>query len=102
TANSSSVANLKNAWMTQSQRSRYIKAGGIIAFVLVIFFLLAPAEKRANIGKIVGEHTPQLGHQGGHVPSDPSYGTSKCTKPSAPSKPILQYAIMIDAGSTGS
>lgn len=34
--------------------------------------------------------------------SDPSVGKTKCTKSSDPSKPIIQYALMIDAGSTGS
>lgn len=28
--------------------------------------------------------------------------TTKCTKPHDPSKPLIQYALMIDAGSTGS
>lgn len=28
--------------------------------------------------------------------------TEKCTKPYHPSKPLIQYALMIDAGSTGS
>lgn len=34
--------------------------------------------------------------------SDPSAGTTKCSKSSDPSKPIVQYVLMIDAGSTGS
>lgn len=32
----------------------------------------------------------------------PPSGVAKCTKPLDPSKPLLQYAVMIDAGSTGS
>ena len=36
------------------------------------------------------------------MPSDASYGTTKCTKSFDKSKPIVQYALMIDAGSTGS
>lgn len=39
---------------------------------------------------------------GGQAPSDPSYGTEKCTKSYARDKPIVQYVLMIDAGSTGS
>lgn len=39
---------------------------------------------------------------GGQTASDPSLGTTKCSKSSDKSKPIVQYAIMIDAGSTGS
>ncbi|MCJ1224305.1 Guanosine-diphosphatase [Toensbergia leucococca] len=34
--------------------------------------------------------------------SDPSLGTTKCSKSSSPDKPLIQYALMIDAGSTGS
>jgi hypothetical protein len=35
----------KAAWMNQGQRARYLKAGGLIAFVLLIFWFLAPGEK---------------------------------------------------------
>lgn len=36
------------------------------------------------------------------MPSDSSYGTDKCTKSFSKDKPIVQYVLMIDAGSTGS
>ena len=36
------VENIKEAWMTQSQRSRYLKSGGIIAFFVFLFFFLSP------------------------------------------------------------
>ena len=36
------------------------------------------------------------------MPSDSSYGTDRCTQSSSKSKPIVQYVLMIDAGSTGS
>ncbi len=36
------------------------------------------------------------------MPSDSSYGTDKCTRSSSKDKPIVQYVLMIDAGSTGS
>ncbi len=38
----------------------------------------------------------------GDVSSDPSLGSTKCQKSHSASKPIIQYALMIDAGSTGS
>jgi len=41
-------------------------------------------------------------HSDGQVPSDSSYGTDRCTKSSSKDKPIVQYVMMIDAGSTGS
>jgi guanosine-diphosphatase len=38
----------------------------------------------------------------GQVPADSSYGTSRCAKSYSKDKPIVQYVLMIDAGSTGS
>jgi guanosine-diphosphatase len=37
-----------------------------------------------------------------HAAIDTSHGAPKCTKSHDPSKPVIQYALMIDAGSTGS
>jgi len=34
--------------------------------------------------------------------SDPAAGTTKCSKSYSSSKPLIQYALMVDAGSTGS
>jgi guanosine-diphosphatase len=42
------------------------------------------------------------GSSDGQSASDPSLGTTRCMKSSDKSKPIVQYALMIDAGSTGS
>lgn len=33
--------------MNQGQRTRYLKAGGIIAFILIIFFYLAPGRSQS-------------------------------------------------------
>jgi guanosine-diphosphatase len=38
----------------------------------------------------------------GQTPSDSSYGTDKCKKSFDSSRPIVQYVLMVDAGSTGS
>ncbi|KKF94177.1 putative guanosine-diphosphatase [Ceratocystis platani] len=38
----------------------------------------------------------------GQTPSDSTYGTDKCTVSSSKDKPIVQYVLMVDAGSTGS
>lgn len=43
-----------------------------------------------------------FGGNDAQAPIDPSAGTTKCSKSSDPSKPLVQYALMIDAGSTGS
>jgi guanosine-diphosphatase len=34
---------VKSAWMTQSQRARYLKTGGILLFVVFLFYYLAPS-----------------------------------------------------------
>ncbi|KAH6680377.1 guanosine-diphosphatase-like protein [Halenospora varia] len=86
----------KNAWMTQSQRSRYLKTGGILLFVIFLFYYLSPAGVDVYSGV-----THKTG-SGGQTASDPSLGTTKCSVSSDKSKPIVQYALMIDAGSTGS
>ncbi|KAI9743147.1 MAG: Guanosine-diphosphatase [Claussenomyces sp. TS43310] len=83
---------VKADWMTQSQRSRYLKTGGIIFFIVFLFYYLAPSGAKLGSG----------GSQDGQTASDPSLGTTRCSKSSDPSKPIIQYALMIDAGSTGS
>ncbi|KAI9678612.1 MAG: Guanosine-diphosphatase [Caeruleum heppii] len=86
---------VKNALMTQSQRSRYIKGVALIAFLLGLLYLLAPGSS------VVTRHIGAPG-RGGQVISDPAVGTTKCQKSSDASKPLIQYALMIDAGSTGS
>ncbi|KAF4627407.1 hypothetical protein G7Y89_g10756 [Cudoniella acicularis] len=87
---------VKAAWMTQSQRSRYLKTGGILLFVIFLFYYLSP------VGVDVYSGVTQKPSVGGQTASDPSLGTTKCSKSSDKSKPIVQYALMIDAGSTGS
>ena len=43
-----------------------------------------------------------LGHTSFHGTTDASLSTDRCTKSHSPDKPLIQYALMIDAGSTGS
>ncbi|MCJ1381239.1 Guanosine-diphosphatase [Xylographa soralifera] len=90
------VEALKTAWMTQSQRARFLRTGGLIAFFIFLFFLLSP-NGRANVGDLVGGNSGS-----GSSSSDPSVGTTKCSKSYSSDKPLIQYALMIDAGSTGS
>ncbi|PSK43093.1 hypothetical protein B9Z65_7047 [Elsinoe australis] len=74
--------------------SRFLKTGGIIAFVILVVFYLAPSHYAPSTGSL------STGTSG--IPSDSSLKTEKCTKPHSPSKPLVQYALMVDAGSTGS
>jgi guanosine-diphosphatase len=39
----STLEKIQTAWMTQSQRSRYLKTGGILLFVIFLFYYLSPS-----------------------------------------------------------
>ena len=81
--------------MNQSQRARYIKTGCVIAFVLLVLYNIAPSSYAGSI--------PGRGRfPGGDVTSDYSVATNTCTRSYSKDKPLIQYALMIDAGSTGS
>ncbi|KAL5366358.1 nucleoside phosphatase GDA1/CD39 [Aspergillus floccosus] len=75
--------------MAQTQRSRYLKTGAIIGALLMMIFWLSPSRPS---------------HLGGYgkSPADATPLTDRCSKPHDPSKPLIQYALMIDAGSQGS
>lgn len=49
-----------------------------------------------------GDKIPVKTPNEGQSAVDAASGTTKCTKSSSFSKPIVQYALMVDAGSTGS
>ena len=97
-------AKMHSAWMSQSQRARWIKTCGIIFTIFVLFFYFSPS----GVELVKEVSSPKSGSQGGNgnndgqVPSDSSYGTSRCSRSYSKDKPIVQYVMMIDAGSTGS
>ncbi|KAL9591239.1 MAG: hypothetical protein Q9179_007924 [Wetmoreana sp. 5 TL-2023] len=99
TATSDTVENIKKSWMTGGQRSRLLKSGGFIALVVFLIYLFAPSNTADGVKELVKGHSPS-----GGAPAviDSALGKTKCRKPSSPDKPLIQYAIMIDAGSTGS
>ena len=80
------------AWMTQGQRARWLKATVVLAFIFVLFYCISP--------KGIDLRRPSAA--GGQIPTDSTYGTGRCTRSSSSGKPIVQFVIMIDAGSTGS
>lgn len=77
--------------MNQGARARYIKTGCLIFFVLAVLYYIVPGQSAAA-GKF----------SGGDVASDPSVATAKCSRSYSKDKPLIQYALMVDAGSTGS
>lgn len=89
----------RTAWMNQGQRARYLKTGAIVAFVLLVLYYISPTTTSSTSGY----RPPGVGKfPGGDVASDPSVATAKCTRSYSKDKPLIQYALMIDAGSTGS
>lgn len=71
----------------------------IVAIICAAFFIFSPIGKTEVY---ISEYRPSPGSKDGQVASDPSVGTTKCSKSSSKHKPIVQYALMVDAGSTGS
>ncbi|KAH6893222.1 nucleoside phosphatase family-domain-containing protein [Thelonectria olida] len=91
------LARMKESVMTQAQRTRWIKTAAIVLAIVTLFYFMSP--RGVEIYK-------EVSHKGkggdGQTPSDSSYGTDRCTKSYSKDKPIVQYVLMIDAGSTGS
>ncbi|EAL90545.1 hypothetical protein LV164_000962 [Aspergillus fumigatus] len=75
--------------MAQTQRSRYLKTGAIVAALLLMLLWISPSRP-------MHPSFPQ------GQPSTSAPAKGKCSKPHDPKKPLIQYALMIDAGSQGS
>ncbi|KAK0752366.1 putative guanosine-diphosphatase [Schizothecium vesticola] len=90
------LARMQSAWLSQSQRARWIKTGAIVFVVFLVFYYFSPSGVDIYHGG-----ASSSGNQG-QTPSDSSYGTDRCTRSFSKDKPIVQYVLMIDAGSTGS
>ncbi|KAL8980545.1 MAG: hypothetical protein Q9177_005847 [Variospora cf. flavescens] len=99
TAPSDTVENLKESWMTGGQRSRLLKTGGFIAFVVFLLYLFTSSDTADGVKDLVKGHAASSDVS---EFTDTGLGKTKCTKSSSSDKPLIQYAIMIDAGSTGS
>lgn len=82
--------------MSPSQKTRYFKTGTILFFIVCIFYWFSPAGVSIQRESVKGtKGSVQLG-------SEAIHGTTKCTKSYSRDKPIVQYVLMVDAGSTGS
>jgi len=90
--NAGILEKLQASWMNQSQKARWLKTTSIVVFLVFLFYFLSPNGASVYSG----------GSSSGQVASDSSYGTARCTKSYSKDKPLVQYVLMIDAGSTGS
>ncbi|KAI1104900.1 guanosine-diphosphatase [Jackrogersella minutella] len=88
------VEKLQSGTMNQAQKTRWLKTTAIVVFIVLLFYYFSP--------KGVDIYNNGVSPSGGQVPSDSTYGTDKCTKSYSKDKPIVQYVLMVDAGSTGS
>ena len=81
---------LQNAVMPNTRQRLLRPLGAMVAVLLLYFFVFSGSSSSvSNLG-------------GNNVYSTSNSPSTKCTKPYNPSKPLVQYALMIDAGSTGS
>jgi guanosine-diphosphatase len=84
--------------MTQSQRTRWIKTAAIVFAIVTLFYFISP--KGVEVYHEVTQPAKGSSNNGEPAPiSSPT--SSRCTKPYK-GKPLVQYVLMIDAGSTGS
>ncbi|CAI6341210.1 unnamed protein product [Periconia digitata] len=84
----------KGSVMNGGQRARFLKTGGIIAFIVLVLYFIAPKD---GLSRTSGALSPA---KGGNTASPGA--EAKCTKSFSKDKPLIQYALMVDAGSTGS
>ena len=87
--------------MNAGHRARYLRWGGILAFIVFVFFYLAPSDRREGAAHYVSDHIPHSGSKVGAEGAAQDSGR-RCIKSHDGKKPVVQYALMIDAGSTGS
>lgn len=128
------LSSMKDAMLSQSQKSRWLKTGTLVVILVCLFYWLSPTGVEVynksplgegSVSKPVAEMPPPASNgapaaapvpvpaaapatapkgapNSGQAPTDSSYGTEKCSKSYSKDKPIVQYVLMIDAGSTGS
>lgn len=84
---------VKAVVMPGSRRQRFLRPLGAMAAIVLLYWMFFSGST-GTVGSIGG--TP------GNIYSSSTSPTTKCTKPYDSTKPLVQYAMMIDAGSTGS
>ena len=93
----SSSDSIRAALMNSGQRSRLLKAACVIVLVLLAFYYITPISPSESL-----PYTDRHGKSSNNVASEQTAATSRCTQSHSRDKPLVQYALMIDAGSTGS
>jgi len=109
------MPDFKGGAMNQGQRSRYLKTGGVVLFIIFILYFVSPSARvptsmsflqkltpRDIQGLIVSTSTAPGPSSDGQTVSDPKAASGRCEKSISKDKPLIQYALMVDAGSTGS
>ncbi|KAJ4024195.1 Guanosine-diphosphatase [Fusarium irregulare] len=91
------IGRMKESWMSQSQRTRWIKTAAIVFAIVTLFYFISP--KGVEVYHEVTQ--PAQGSNNGEPAPISSPTSSRCTTPYK-GKPLVQYVLMIDAGSTGS
>ncbi|UKZ72856.1 hypothetical protein TrVFT333_000493 [Trichoderma virens FT-333] len=103
-------SSMKETMLSQAQKSRWLKTGALVLILMCLFYWLSPTGvevyNKSPLGESSESHGAAAAGNGapnsGQSPVDSSYGTDKCSKSYSKDKPIVQYVLMIDAGSTGS
>ncbi|KAI6383657.1 Guanosine-diphosphatase [Pyricularia grisea] len=85
--------------MSQARQTRWFKTIAVLVVILFLFFFLSPS---GGVDLYKSGVPSATSPNSGQAPADASYGTDKCTRSFSKDKPIVQYVLMIDAGSTGS
>ncbi|PFH57420.1 hypothetical protein XA68_15098 [Ophiocordyceps unilateralis] len=89
---------MKEAWTPPSQRLRWLRTGALALTIMLLLWWLSP--RGVSVYHEMSRAKNRDGN--GQVPSDATYGTDRCRASYSKDKPVVQYALMVDAGSTGS
>ncbi|KAL2259833.1 hypothetical protein VTK26DRAFT_6345 [Humicola hyalothermophila] len=105
--NSNLKMKMQSSRASSSQRARYIRSGAIILVLFLLFYYFSPAGVDLYNGATRSKNkseSPELTAEKNEeqTPDEDTYGTDRCTRSYSKDKPIVQYVLMIDAGSTGS
>ena len=82
--------------MQPRQKSRFVRLLVMMILASATLYLFFRTSSNDRVSKFVSSHIEALQAKGDRP------DTSVCSKPLDPTKPLVQYVLMLDAGSTGS